>query len=165
MPITRRNIDLPSVVQGWFRLLGQFETITAALQYDVGFRTVHSARGDIVLYATQLESIAHSAGYKHRKYAYPIEAHSSIELREALMRSLCASSMTDLGDAIGDLRNEIAHIGRPRRYLEKLPGAEIGRVAYCLSLSVLGYVLDSIGIPTETRNAYQRHLLPVAYTT
>jgi len=159
MPINSRTIDLPTVICEWFRISERFSTLVSAMQHETGFRTDHATEGNIVLFATQLESIAHDAGRKTEKYEYPLETHSSVELQIALKDLLKCVSIAELAVAVSDLRNEIAHIGKPRKYMNSLSRKHVFCVSICLELVVLGYVLDSVGVPLAARNSYQRHFL------
>lgn len=161
MPINRSTVDISLVIGEWFRTAGRFSGLASAIQNETGFRTDHATEGNIVLFATQLESIAHDAGRKTEKYEYPLKTHCSEDVQRTLKRLLGCTKCAELGVAIGDLRNEIAHIGRPRKYMTSLSRKHIFDISVCLELVVLGFVLDSIGVPLEARNHYQRQFLPM----
>lgn len=132
MPITQHTVDLSKLLTTWPENASRFKTAVSAIQHEVGFRTVHSAHGDIVLYATQFESISHAAGRIRDKYSFPLEAYACVQLRERLARVFAKVNASDLGKSISDLRGEIAHIGRPAKML---PRPESGRLGVHCRLS------------------------------
>lgn len=160
LPITAKNVNLAALLGKWFLLPERYGTVVAALQHEVGFRTDHTLAGDIMLHAAQLEAIASNAGRHREKYTYPLSTHSGSDLIDAMKDILGVASVEAIGTAISALRNEIAHIERPKVLMKKLASTGVLRVARCLELVVIGSVLDSIGVPTEIRSEYQRlHLL------
>lgn len=161
LPLTVNDIDLPSAVERWLAINSRFDTIISSIQYDVGFRTPHSAHGDLVLFASQLEAISQEAGEpENRKYAYPLERFCYWQLREKLDSLFQRAGVTDISVGISDLRNEIAHINRPKKLLSKLPVSDLMGIARCMQLIVLSYVLDKVGVAETVRGDYQVRLLP-----
>jgi len=155
MPITHSTVPLDSIVLTWLQAPQNHSPIVSSIQNETGFRNVHAAHGEIVLYATQLESISHIAGQKGKKYEYPLASHGSQKVCEGLMNAFGKSSLEDVAVAIGDLRNEIAHVGRPKRWLATLSLGQLVRISQYLQLTIIGYILASIGVPADTICAYQ----------
>lgn len=55
--------------------------LTITYQYETGFRTLHQAHTDIILFATQLEAINKTiGGSKNEKYMKPINEYASLFL-------------------------------------------------------------------------------------
>ncbi|MBK7211470.1 MAG: hypothetical protein IPH99_14190 [Xanthomonadales bacterium] len=161
LPMTVKDIDLPLAVKRWLEINSRFDTIISSIQYDVGFRTPHSAHGDLVLFATQLEAISQEAGEPdNRKYAYPLEKFCFWPLKEKFESLFRKAGVTDISVGISDLRNEIAHINRPKRLLSKFSVGDLMGIARCIQLVILSYVLDKVGIAESVREGYQERLLP-----
>lgn len=161
LPLTVKDIDLPSVLECWLAMHSRFNTIISSIQYEVGFRTPHSAHGDFVLFATQLEAISQEAGEQgNRKYAYPLERFCYWQLKEKFEALFKKAGVTDIPVGISDLRNEIAHINRPKRLLSKFSVGDLMDIARCMQLVVLSYVLDKLGIAEQVRGDYQVRLIP-----
>lgn len=160
MPITQRTISLDAVVEHWFREPERYSVIVSALQGETGFRDEHSTHGDLLLYATQLESICYSEGSKDRKYTYPLETYAGSRVQQRLLNAFAVSDLEEVGEALSDLRNEIAHVGRPRTRLTSLSLSTLVRVAQCLQLVVLDYILKQLGVPENTRQNYQEAFCP-----
>lgn len=161
MPITQHTIDLSKLLTTWPENASHFETAVSAIQHEIGFRTTHSAHGDIVLYATQLDYISHAAGRaKANKYSFPLDAYACVQLRERLAQVFAKVGVSDLGKGISDLRNDIAHIGRPPKMLADLNLADLVCIAACLQLTVIGFAFERLGVAADVRKTYQTHFLP-----
>jgi len=156
MPITGKNIDLAKAIEQWFPQRRDFSTIVAALQHDTGFGTEHSLHGDILLYVSQLEEISRKRGMPYEKrYELAISDIANDRVLARLRMIFAAKDEADLGVAVGDLRNEIAHLGRPKPLLATLSIDELGRIAALLRCLVLSHVLISIGVSKPLTHAYQ----------
>lgn len=160
MPINASNLALPDVLASWLTSDMKKSILVSAKQHEVGFRTDHSAHGDIVLYASQLESISYAAKRTREKYEYPIQEYGTADLVSVLERTLNVKGLGDIAVAISDLRNEIAHVGRRRTYLERMRLRDLMQVARCLELVLTAYTLRRIGVPDSLTNTYVDKLLP-----
>nr|VFK23555.1 MAG: hypothetical protein BECKLPF1236B_GA0070989_13641 [Candidatus Kentron sp. LPFa] len=160
MPITQSTVPLDAIVSAWLRSTHNHSPIVSGIQHETGFRTAHTAHGEIVLYATQLESIAHDAGQKDKKYQYPLESYASQRLCDRLMKTFEKSSLEETAVAIGGLRNEIAHAKRPKHWLTMLSLRQLIRIAQYLQLTIIGYLLTDIGVPVDAIVKYQDRYSP-----
>jgi hypothetical protein len=133
----------------------------SSIQHETGFRDEHTAHGEIVLYATQFESISYAAGVKDQKYEYPLATYACPKLRDGLAKTLGKSTLVDTGKAVGELRDEIAHVGRPKQWLANLSLRELVRISQYLQLTIIGYKLTSIGVPADAVTRYQETYAPV----
>lgn len=117
--------------------------------------------GAVVLYATQIEGIhVEEHGPKGRKYAYPIEKYASSILVELLKKRLCVTTLDAVTEGISDIRNEIAHVGKPAKLLKKLSNSDLSDIALCLELIVVGYVLRKLGVAAPVVMQYQEGFAP-----
>jgi hypothetical protein len=162
MPITHSTVPLDSIVSTWLQAPQNHSPIISSIQHETGFRNAHAVHGEIVLYATQFESISHVAGQKGKKYEYPLASHSSHKICDGLMNTFGVYSLEDAAVAIGDLRNEIAHVGRPKQWLANLTLGQLVRISQYLQLTIIGYMLASIGLPENAICTYQDRYSPDA---
>lgn len=162
MPITQATVPLDSIASTWLQSPQNHSPIVSSIQHETGFRNEHAAHGEIVLYATQFESISHVAGQKDKKYEYPLASYGTQKLRDGLMKALGATSLEDAAVAVGDLRNEIAHVGRPKRWLTTLSLGKLVRISQYLQLTIIGYILTNIGVPANAIATYQDRYCPDA---
>lgn len=159
MPITKSTISLASAVDHWLRLSPRPD-IVSSIQHETGFRDKWAVRGEIVIYAAQLESISHKAKQGDKKYEYPLTEFATKKIRDGLMSTFGKESLEDVGMAIGELRNEIAHVGRRKDWLNSLPLHQLIRISEYLRLTIFGYVLSDIKIPKNIIDDYQDKFAP-----
>lgn len=162
MPITQSTVPLDSIVTNWLQGHQNHSPIVSSIQHETGFRDEHTAHGEIVLYTTQFESISYAAGNKNQKYEYPLVQYSCQKLRDGLTKTLGKSTLEDTAKALGELRNEIAHVGRPKQWLVTLSLHELVRISQYLQLIIIGYILTNIGVPPTAVATYQERYSPDA---
>jgi len=162
MPLTNSTINLESVVKKWLEMPQKNTIIVSSIQHETGFRTEHAAHGDIVLYATQLEAISYAESAKERKYQYPIERYGGRIIAAALKNIALNYGVSDIGILVSDLRNDIAHVGRPKKLLSKFTLRDLVRVSRMLQLTVLGNILHQLGIDQERLDKYMNAFCPKA---
>ena len=147
MPIKYSNIALDEVVANWFGVADAFSSVASCLQ-DLGtIQSERSIHANIVLHTTHLESIAYGADQTQNRYEFAIKTHSGIRVQEELMKVFSAPSIEEAAKAVGDLRNEIAHMLKPRDWLRRLLLPEISRVESLLKLTIVAYAMKEIGVP------------------
>jgi len=161
MPITKSNIDLPAIIQSWLKDPKKHSIIVSSIQNETGFRDEHSLHGELVLYATQLESISHCVGIKNdQKYEYPLDAYGSEKLKKEISAIFGKAGEADIGKAISDLRNEIAHVGKPKKLLLSLSMIDMITISQYLQLTIIGYILANLGVKKEVISNYQDKFTP-----
>jgi len=160
LPLNASNLSLPAIFAAWLNSDFRRSVLVSAMQHEIGFRTAHSAHGDIVLYASQLESISHSAGRSRDKYEYPMAMYGTAQLAAQLERALGVTGAAATAAAISDLRNEIAHVGRPRTYLSRMSLSDLMQVARCLQLVIAAFTLRAVGVAPGLTDQYVDKLLP-----
>ena len=130
MPITKSTAPLDSIVSAWLRNPKLHSSVVSSIQNETGRRNEHTAHGDVVLYATQLESISHIAGKPEKlKYEYPIVTYGCQKLQATFDRIFANCGTTDVGEAISVLRNELAHVGRPKKLLALLTLEDLAQIS------------------------------------
>lgn len=160
MPITKSNIDLAAVLSAWLSAPKNHSTIVSSIQNETGFRDEHSLHGEIVLYATQFESISHAAATNKQKYEYPLTTYGCAKITNGLKRVFATAEVSDVGKGIGDLRNEITHVGKPRKLLNSLSIGDLMVISQYLQVTVIGYILATLGLQSDVISAYQERFTP-----
>lgn len=155
LPITQQTASLNSIVSNWLQKHQSYESIISAIQHENQTRNTPAAHGEFVLYATLFESISHQAKAKANKYEYPLTHHANEKICDGLSTIFKKTSLNETAVAIADLRNEIAHVGRPQKWLETLSLVQIVRVSHYLQLTIIGYALMGIGVSKELVSIYQ----------
>lgn len=160
MPITNARIDLPSILSKWLECCERHNIIISSIQSETGFRHEHSLHGEIVLYATQLEGISYDASMRDKKYEYPLETHAIPQVKEGIEKLFLAAGEDSVGRGISDLRNEISHVKKARRLLNAISMADLARLSRYFQITILGYVLENIGIEKNLIAKYQEYFMP-----
>ncbi len=160
MPITKNKINLENVIENWIKQSKKFTMIISSLQHETGFRNEHSVHGELVLYATQFESISHQAGVGNaKKYEYPVNQFGTDKIKNLLTQIFSNVGETDFAKGIGSLRNEIAHVGRPKDLLSTLTIRDMVNISQLLQITILGYALNTIGVDSNMISEYQNKLI------
>ncbi|QTJ31197.1 hypothetical protein [Xanthomonas citri] len=156
--INIEDIDLARTFDAWTRERANFSTTLSRIQSQGFVIASHDVLAGIVLSATQLESIGHQEGHKTSKYQHPIENYACSSLKAALAAQLKCTEST-IGQKISDLRNEIAHVGRPKILLQQFNIREQHVISMMLDLVVLGYLMMKIEVSRVAMEKYQKSLL------
>lgn len=160
-PIRSTDLSLGQVLGNWFSATDDYNVIVSSVRGQTGLTNLHQTYGEIVLHATQLEAIAHEAGIENkRKYEYPVERYASLRVRDTLFKLFEAECISNVGIAIADIRNDMAHVGRRKKWLGKLTLDHLIRLSQCLEMIVLSYVMEKIGISQKTTFKYQESIIP-----
>ncbi|WP_338431958.1 HEPN domain-containing protein [Synechococcus elongatus] len=160
LPINQFSISFNQIISRWFQNPQDESPIISSIQCETGFKTTHTTHGEIILYATQLESISHSEGEKKKKYEYPLFKYGSQEIHEGLKKVFECSEISDVARSISDLRNEIAHVKRPKTWLKKLSLNELANISQYLHLTIIGCILTELGVPKNVIDNYQKKYSP-----
>lgn len=159
IPINWKQIDMKNVLSNWLDVYDDFQVLSVSHQYETGFRTLHYAQSDIILYSTQLEAInADLGGGSSEKYVRPFNTYASSELKSQLVKIFDKTGETDLGRAIASLRNELAHVGRPKSMMKTLNIDDYVDIGQILKLVIISHLFAKLGIHQEQTHQYQRRL-------
>jgi hypothetical protein len=161
MPIRESNIDLARVIANWLKQSDKYTIIVSGIQNETWFRNEHSVHGELIMYATQFESISSldNAHKEKKKYEYPVNQFGTEEIKNTLIQIFSAVGETDFGKGIGTLRNEIAHVHKPKVLLNCLSLKELAHISVLLRITILGYVLNAIGIDKNVITKYQNKFI------
>jgi len=160
MPIMNANIDLSLVIEKWLNSSTDYSIIVSSIQHETGFRTPHTLHGELILYATQLEAISYSEGVTDKKYEYPINKYGNENIRKGISTILKIAGENDIGKGISDIKNEIAHVGKPKRLLNSLSLKDLVYLSRYLQMTIIGFILTNLGIKREVINEYQNKFAP-----
>ncbi|MBE8571289.1 hypothetical protein, partial [Vibrio sp. OPT46] len=160
MPINRSVVDLSSALSKWLELFDSYQVLSTTFQYETNFRTLHAAYSDIILYLTNVESIAIDLGkHKESKYVSAIDEYACTELSSAFNTMFASVNTNDLGKNLSDLRGELAHEGRPKKLMKCLSIGDYVKVGSYLKLIVVSHLLDKLGLSRTIIHEYQRKLM------
>ncbi len=158
MPLNWKQLNMSVVLSNWLGIYDDFYVLSVAHQYETGFKTLHYAYSDIILYSTQLEAINIDLGGKPEKYVNPIEKYASPELNSQLRKAFKKTGENNLGKAISTLRNELAHVGRPKIMMRQLSIDDYVKIGRMLKLVVISHLFSKLGIDQVQIHQYQQRL-------
>jgi len=158
LPLNASHIALPKVLKAWRKTSRNFSTPLSAIQSSGKFVSYHDIISSIVVSATQLEAISYDRGKKTDRFGYSLRLLASKKAKGQL-RALLKCTNSKLGHSISDLRNEIAHAGRPRSHLARLTTRELHTISRVLESTVLVHALRQLGIPKASTHHFQDRVL------
>lgn len=159
MPINLPSIDASVVFERWWKSCKGYSSFVPKIVHDFGHRTAYQSRSELVLLLTQLEKINDEIkGDKSRKYQNPIQHYGCAELQSLLRSALSLHQRPEeeLGIVLSDLRNEIAHFGRPIKLLDNLTLRRLIIVCRCLDIVVASHIYQQLGITEQTIDRFQK---------
>lgn len=160
MPITRSNIDLAATVLEWLKAPEDYSTIVSCIQHETGYRNEHSLHGELILYVTQFEAISYAASEKRMKYEYPIDKYGTPKIKKGITKIFANIGESNIGRGIGNLRNEITHVGKPRQLLNIMSIQDLMDLSQRLQMIILGYILERLGLDGKVIARYQDTFTP-----
>lgn len=161
LPITNRKVDLGLLIEEWMESPDRFATTVSGIQNETGYRNLHSLHGELVLFSTQLEAISMDDRVKSsEKYEYPIRQYSIKKISDGINQVFLKFGVSSIGEGISILRNEIAHVGRPKRLVKVMPMEDLILLSQYLELTILAYILQKIGVGAELVEDYQDKCCP-----
>lgn len=159
IPINFEKLNLEKLISKWMSSTSTPKALPSSLQHETKIVPIHQIHGEIVLYATQLEWISISEGRtkSKEKFQYSIDKYASSEVKNKISRYLsCPTSK--IGEKISDLRNDIAHIGRPQKIINKMSTRDVYMVARAIKAIVATHTLQSFSVTKEATTHYQNNI-------
>ncbi len=158
LPINASELDLAKAFNLWEPIASTSEMITSSLQNKRHSVARHETLSAILLSVTQLEDMAFQAGEKEQRFAYGPNKYATSVLRKLLCH-LFSCQESELGIAISDLRNEIAHSLKPKKFLDSISSRNLFSINYLLESIVVCALLEKIGVPSQTREKFQERIV------
>jgi hypothetical protein len=166
MPITPDSVSLPKIFKNWIKFsngnyANGYNDFTAKIANDFGVYHEHSVRADFVMLLTQLEQITKEHKMKpSEKYNYPISLYDKSTVLQVIKKALCFDqSVENVGVRLTELRGEVAHIGRPRKYLKNLSSINFLCVCKCLDIIIVSHIYTELGVSAKVIRQYQEKCL------
>ncbi|MFT2092537.1 hypothetical protein [Paraglaciecola sp. 2405UD69-4] len=159
-PVTLQKLDLGKVINNWFKLSFNTRTIVAQVQRKRELRSIDEVYGGIVVLATHLEDILNedkksNANIKLKKYDYSLHKYGNEILRKKLIALIGDQKQKTLGERIGLLRGEIAHVGvRQRPITARLGIMDLIEVEHLLRIVVCAFLLSKSGVDSRCVDEY-----------
>lgn len=167
LPINNREEPLYLYLGKWLDMYEQEKgsDLLESWQTMTGLTSLRETRGNIVLYATKFEQIAREDGVAYEsRYQHPLDLYGSPELKKVLSSCFAPDkslSSRELGRTISELRNDIAHTGKPPKWAH-LSHFTLSRIVHCMELVIASYMLVKIGVSQNGVTQYlKKHTPPL----
>lgn len=158
LPLTYDDVDISALISAWVINRERFDTIVSMVQSKGRLASPHAVLSSIVLSAAQMEDMAYEVGQSSDRYGFAVRTYASQRLQWHLAEVL-SCKVEDLGIAVSDLRNDIAHVARPKKVLVRLSSRQRFVVSIALETIVAGYSLESVGLDRTAREKFQDLLI------
>jgi hypothetical protein len=158
MPINGTNTDLKTAISKWFSNFDDFyEVLSTEFQFDTGMRTLHSVQSGILMFVSNLEFIGKELGVTPKeRYETPLRHYCEEKILKRFTEIIDSHTKKELGAAISDLRNDIAHLTRPKQLIHKIPFCHLMEIYEILRGIVAAHVLCLIGVPLDKAKEWQK---------
>ncbi|HVV69610.1 MAG TPA: HEPN domain-containing protein [Gammaproteobacteria bacterium] len=163
--ITPFTVDMKTILTTWMKkYFDQYNTFIQKIANYTGFSPFYEyeVRSEYVFLTAILEEIYHNTKDRNKKYnyenrySYAIDLYSGAALQKTLKNLLKIDKENiTLGKAIGNLRNEIAHAGKPKNHMLKLSSLELFDICKCLDIIITAYIYKDLGIPSKVIESFK----------
>lgn len=158
LAITPRTLDNFSVILlKWFEGSDAYQTFGSRISNRFGKYHDHDLRASIIMYLVQLESIAISLGNHKQKYNFPIQKYDLTNISDSLGSILGLEDKSKIGEQLGRLRGEIAHLASKNKILNKIGVGGLMRLNRCLEVIIASYIYEQLGVPANNIAEFQKN--------
>ncbi|MBL0125341.1 MAG: hypothetical protein IPP88_22590 [Betaproteobacteria bacterium] len=119
----------------------------------------HDAYSRVILLCVLLEDVnANSGGATSEKYTKAVKDWAFVTTKERLLKTAAVKTLEEFGTLLSDLRNELAHSGRPRRVTLELDSWQMLEICDILEVVLYSYSLSILGVDSQIAIDAQLHL-------
>lgn len=155
IPIVLNAIQFSDIVKKWTEECEKYSSLVSCIQSRTSMKAVHEVYADIILYCAFMDSIKHEAGLGKKQYEECIQNFACIGLQKKILAVFDLDKIEEAGVAISDIRTDIVHFRGTRKWINKLPTVTICQLSQYLELTVIGYLLEKLGVGRELIGKYQ----------
>lgn len=154
IPIQLSALQFADIVNTWAEECSKYATLVSGIQSRTGIKAVHEVQAEIILCCAFMESIKHEAGLG-KKYEDCLRNYACSGLQEKILAIFELDSIEKAGAAISEVRSDIVHFKGSRKWINKMPLAIACQLSQYLELTVLGYLLERLGVERKLIDEYQ----------
>lgn len=162
LPIKYSDINISEVLNCWFHYKNNFKLISSLIRHDIGTASTHQLYSTIMMLAVHLEEISISEKIaNNQKYQYPIDTYASENVHTQISKILNRYSQDNIGKTIGRIRDELAHVMKPRVILLAMSSHELIELSQLFELVIISWIFQTkLGINIVACHNYQDCLCP-----
>lgn len=109
---------------------------------------------ELILYCAFMESIKHEAALD-KKYEDCLRNYACSGLQQKILAVFDLETIEKVGVAISEARADIVHFKGARKWIDKMPTVILCQLTQYLELTVIGYLLERLGVDRELIGTYQ----------
>jgi hypothetical protein len=126
----------------------------SGIQSRTSIKAVHEVYAELILYCAFMESITHEAGLV-KKYEDCLRSYACNGLQQKILAVFDLDTIEKVGVAISEVRADIVHFKGTRKWVNKMPTVILCQISQYLELTVIGYLLERLGVNRELIGKYQ----------
>jgi hypothetical protein len=154
IPIALNTIQLAGIVRTWNDEHEKYSSLVSGIQSRTSIKAVHEVYAELILYCAFMESIKHEAGLV-KKYEDCLRSYACSGLQQKILAVFDLDTIEKVGVAISEVRADIVHFKGTRKWVNKMPTAILCQISQYLELTVIGYLLERLGVDRELIGKYQ----------
>lgn len=162
---TTDNSNFTELFIKWKRIEGEFQSFSAITSNRFKKSPRHVLYAEFILNLVQLEAISqsHKSGSKD-KYDLALKKYASEDIKNLMRSYFSITNSKKLGEALGELRGEIAHLNKSPNHLKNLSLSALNGISQLIGIVIASYIYEKLGISnnniTNFQNAQVRLLPP-----
>jgi len=154
IPIALNAIQLAGIVKTWIDEYEKYSPLVSGIQSRTSIKAVHEVYAELILYCAFMESIKHEAALD-KKYEDCLRNYACSGLQQKILAVFDLDTIEKVGVAISEARADIVHFKGTRKWINKMPTVILCQLTQYLELTVIGYLLERLGVDRELIGTYQ----------
>ena len=155
IPIRLNEIQFSDIVKKWLEESDSYSPLVSCIQSRTNIKAVHEVYADITLYCAFMDSIKHEAGLGKKQYEECIRNFACSCLQQKILAVFELDEIEAAGVAVCEIRADIVHFRGTRKWINKISTVAICQLSQYLELTIIGYLLERLGINRELIGRYQ----------
>lgn len=154
IPLALNTIQLAGIVKTWINENEKYSSLVSSLQSRTSIKAVHEVYAELILYCAFMESIKYEADLD-KKYEDCIRNYACNGLQQKILAVFDLDTIEKVGVAISEVRADIVHFKGNRKWVNTMPIPILCQLSQYLELTVIGYLLERLGVDRELIERYQ----------
>lgn len=155
IPIVLNAIQFSDIVKKWLEECDSYSPLVSCIQSRTNIKAVHEVYADITLYCAFMDSIKHEANLGKKQYEECIRNFACGSLQQKILAVFELDGIEEAGVAVCEIRADIVHFRGTRKWINKISTDDMCQLSQYLELTVIGYLLERLGISRELIGKYQ----------
>lgn len=162
-PITLGKVEnFANVILRWLLMNDQYLLFVTQISCRFDRQHEHELKGLFLINLVQLEAtaLALGKGTQKEKYSAPFERYDYTRINNVVMSVFELNDRSGIGQALGRLRAEIAHLAATDKTLSKIGTRGLLIVNHCVELIITSHIYTELGVEKGLIESFQESELP-----